>query len=250
MPTLEADCILPWLPTETIKITTAESKVKPTIKSAVSALASLSLPWVLIALTKTEYLLFSSLLFGRGRQALVPVFCLWLLFKFALIRQPIFIFTVTHIGPVCRVLRCGPLVLPIDRVIVAMSIPIILVVEDRQAEQYILQHLLKRFDYDVQVVSSAESALDALKVGDYAAILMDIRLPGMTGIECTRQIRRDELKSGRRIPIIAVTAKADISDRAQCIAGGMDDYLSKPFTPEQLRRILERYVREPSANMS
>jgi CheY-like chemotaxis protein len=125
-----------------------------------------------------------------------------------------------------------------------MSTPIILVVEDRQAEQYVLQHLLKRFDYDVQVVSTAESAIDALKVGTYSAILMDLTLPGMSGLECARQIRRAELQSGKRVPIIAVTAKSDGSVREDCLAAGMDDYLRKPFTPDQLRLVLGRFVRE------
>jgi CheY-like chemotaxis protein len=124
-----------------------------------------------------------------------------------------------------------------------MSTPIILVVEDRQAEQYVLQHLLKKFEYDVQVVSSAETALDALKVGEYSTILMDLTLPGISGIECTRQIRLNESQSGNRVPIIAVTAKSE-SEREDCIAAGMDEYLTKPFTPEQLRQVLARFVRE------
>jgi len=127
-----------------------------------------------------------------------------------------------------------------------MTTPIILVVEDRQAEQYVLQHLLKRFEFDVQVVSSGEMALEALSVMDYAAILMDITLPGMTGIECTRLIRLTEAKTGKRTPIIAITARTDRSDRDDCLACGMDDYLSKPFTPAQLQNVLLRYLCEPS----
>jgi two-component system sensor histidine kinase/response regulator len=130
-----------------------------------------------------------------------------------------------------------------------MSTPIILVVEDRQAEQYVLQHLLKKFNYDVQVMSTGESAVDALKMGSFSAILMDLTLPGISGIECAKQIREIEKESeAAKTPIIAVTAKAEKADKDACMAVGMDDYLVKPFTPEQLRAILNRFVSEPSLN--
>jgi CheY-like chemotaxis protein len=126
----------------------------------------------------------------------------------------------------------------------AMSTPIILVVEDRQAEQYVLQHLLKKFKYDVQVMSSAEPAIDAVRLGSFSAILMDITLPGMNGIECSKQIRAIEEEKGKHTPIIAVTAKSAETDRAACFDAGMDDYLIKPFTPEQLRLVLARFIQE------
>jgi len=127
-----------------------------------------------------------------------------------------------------------------------MSAQIILVVEDNATEQYVLEQLLKKFDYDSQVVSSGEEALVALGVTNYAAILMDVTLPGIDGCECTRRIRRIELESGRRTPIVAITGMVEQKDQDMCFASGMDDYLSKPFDPEQLRKVLLRYVYDES----
>jgi CheY-like chemotaxis protein len=127
-----------------------------------------------------------------------------------------------------------------------MSTPIILVVEDNPTQQYVLQQLLKKFDYDAQVVSSGEEAITAIGVSNYAAILMDVTLPGINGFECTKCIRRLELASGRRIPVIAVTARAERKDQEDCMASGMDAYISKPFDPEQLRKVLLRYVYDPA----
>jgi len=123
-----------------------------------------------------------------------------------------------------------------------MPTPLILVVEDRRTEQYVYLQLLKKFEFDVQVVSSAESALDAVKVADYSAILMDVTLPGMNGIACTRQIREIQMVQGKYTPIIAVTAKIDADTRKECLEAGMDGYLTKPFSPEQLLLILTPFL--------
>jgi len=119
---------------------------------------------------------------------------------------------------------------------------IILVVEDKQADQFVLKALLSRFDYEGLFVSSAEEALQILESTPVAALLLDISLPGMSGYSCAREIRVRELKSNRRLPIIAVTASAEKEDRAACIQAGFDDYLAKPFDPEELRRILLRWT--------
>lgn len=126
-----------------------------------------------------------------------------------------------------------------------MTNPTILVVEDNETEQYVLTQLLQQFDYNAHVVASGEEALTALGVAKYAAVLMDITLPGIDGYECTRRIRRMELESARRTPIIALTARAEKSDHDAALAAGMDDYMSKPFEPEDLRKALLRYVYIP-----
>lgn len=124
---------------------------------------------------------------------------------------------------------------------------IILVVEDNQTEQYVLEQLVRKFDYDVHVVASAEEALTAFSLTKYAAVLMDISLPGMDGYECTRRLRRIELEIGRRTPVIALTARAEQCDRDAAADAGMDDWVSKPFEPDDLRKMLLRYVYD-SAN--
>ncbi|MEW6505713.1 MAG: response regulator [Chloroflexota bacterium] len=123
---------------------------------------------------------------------------------------------------------------------------IILVVEDNETEQYVLKELLRKFDYDAHVVASGEEAITALALAKYSAILMDITLPGIDGYECTRRIRRMELESGRRTPIIALTARAAQSDHDAANEAGMDDWMSKPFEPEDLRKMLLRYAYDPT----
>ena len=126
-----------------------------------------------------------------------------------------------------------------------MPIPIILVVEDSCIEQFAVEQLLKRFDYGVQIASSGEDALIAVALKSYAAILMDCQLPGMSGLDCTKLIRIMEIGSGRRTPVIAVTAREEATFRSECLAAGMDDFLSKIYNPEQLRRVLLRHVYDP-----
>jgi CheY-like chemotaxis protein len=118
----------------------------------------------------------------------------------------------------------------------------ILVVEDKLGDQYVLKQLLARYDYEAMFVSSAEEALDILKSMPAAALLLDISLPGMNGLACAREIRRRELHTNRHLPIIAVTARAAKEDRVAAMHAGFDDYLSKPFEPEELRRILLRWT--------
>jgi CheY-like chemotaxis protein len=123
-----------------------------------------------------------------------------------------------------------------------MANPIVLIVEDDKPTQYVLQQLLQRFDFESQVVGSAEEALKAVSMTQYAAILMDICLPGMDGYDCTRRIRDLDLMNGRHTSIIALTGRVEIADQEQCRRAGMDDYMSKPFEPEDLRRMLLRWV--------
>jgi CheY-like chemotaxis protein len=123
---------------------------------------------------------------------------------------------------------------------------IVLVVEDNPADQLVLRKLLERFDYDVRVVSSGEAALVELDGGDrISAVIMDVTLDGMDGLECARRIRMQEEHNSSRMPIIAVTARAERKDRKACLESGMDDFLTKPFDPEELRRILLRWTYRP-----
>ncbi|MBP2160356.1 MULTISPECIES: ATP-binding protein [Asticcacaulis] len=116
----------------------------------------------------------------------------------------------------------------------------ILLVEDSPANVVVASHLLEDYGYGVDVAEHGAAALSKLQTGTaYFAILMDVQMPVMDGLECTRRIRQDEADHGKRhMPIIGMTAHAQASDREKCFAAGMDAYLPKPFDPRDLRKLL------------
>jgi CheY-like chemotaxis protein len=84
----------------------------------------------------------------------------------------------------------------------------------------------------VDVACDGAEVLSKLADGRYDLILMDVQMPVVDGLEATRQIRAHE--AGRRMPILAITANAFEEDRSQCMAAGMDDFLTKPVDPDLL----------------
>lgn len=122
----------------------------------------------------------------------------------------------------------------------------ILVIEDNQHDQFVLKHLLDKFGFNSHIKSNAEDALSALSQMKYAAVLLDLTLPGMDGFDCIREIRQRELIASSRTPVIALTASVDENVRMRTLKAGVDDFLSKPFDPEELRRLLLRLVYEPA----
>ena len=121
----------------------------------------------------------------------------------------------------------------------------VLVAEDNEVNQLVAQATLEREGAVVTVVPDGAQAVDAALSGDFDAVLMDCQMPVMDGFEATRWIRMVETGTlelvgtaaaalHRRLPIIAMTASATISDRAACLAVGMDGLLPKPWTAQQL----------------
>jgi len=122
----------------------------------------------------------------------------------------------------------------------------ILVAEDNVTNQRVARLSLERLGLRPEVVSNGQEAIDALEEVGYDIVLMDVQMPDVDGLEATRRIRA---QADRRQPYIAaVTANATVQDREICLAAGMNDYLSKPFRPRDLRNLLERYVASRASN--
>jgi len=119
----------------------------------------------------------------------------------------------------------------------------ILLAEDNPTNQQVALGILKKFGLCADAVADGAEAIKALKSIAYDLVLMDVRMPVMDGIEATRQIR-DEHSEVRdhAIPIIAMTANAMECDRDKCLAAGMNDYVSKPVSPEALRKALKQWL--------
>ena len=119
----------------------------------------------------------------------------------------------------------------------------ILIAEDNAINQKVIERMVQKLGYGVQLVSNGRDAIEALAHSSYSLIFMDCQMPEMDGFEACRQIRKlNAATAATRIPIIAITANAMKGDRERCLAAGMDDYVSKPFTQENLRMVIERWL--------
>jgi two-component system sensor histidine kinase/response regulator len=129
-----------------------------------------------------------------------------------------------------------------DTSLVEAAVRTILVVDDNEVNRALLVRKHKRLGHEATAVASGVQALEAVAATPYAAVLMDCRMPEMDGMEATRRIRETEAETGRRVPIVAVTANAMEADREACFEAGMDDFLTKPVMMESLRAVLDRFV--------
>jgi PAS domain S-box-containing protein len=129
----------------------------------------------------------------------------------------------------------------------------ILLVEDNPVNREVACGMLETFHYRIDTAENGREALAAVERAEYSLIFMDCQMPEMDGFTATRLIREREAKSAQEshvnvdrsvshVPIVALTAHAMEGDRELCLAGGMDDYLTKPFTLSQLEEVLARWV--------
>jgi two-component system, sensor histidine kinase and response regulator len=121
----------------------------------------------------------------------------------------------------------------------------LLLTEDNVINQRLALRLLEKRGHTVVVAGNGHEALEALGRERFDAVLMDVEMPEMDGFETTAAIRRLEEGTGARIPIIAMTAHAMKGYREQCLASGMDGYVSKPLQARDLFDAVEGLVSDP-----
>ena len=122
------------------------------------------------------------------------------------------------------------------------QVPTILLVEDNIVNQCVASEILKRIGVDVSVANNGLEAVAALDRNSYDFVFMDCQMPEMDGFEATRQIRARPALAD--LPVVALTANALSGDRQRCIDAGMSDYLTKPFTKQQLESMLAKWLGE------
>jgi CheY-like chemotaxis protein len=124
-----------------------------------------------------------------------------------------------------------------------------LLAEDSVVNQRLAVGLLERHGHRVTIANNGRQALDLAAGDNFDAILMDVQMPEMDGLESTRLIREHERQTGKHVPIVAMTAHALKGDRERCLACGMDEYVSKPVRERQLlmalRAVLGEEVGQP-----
>jgi CheY-like chemotaxis protein/HPt (histidine-containing phosphotransfer) domain-containing protein len=122
----------------------------------------------------------------------------------------------------------------------------VLLAEDNPVNQEVALGLLEVLGVSVDVAENGRCAVERAASAHYDLVLMDCQMPELDGFAATAAIRARERETGGHLPIVALTANALDGDREICLAAGMDDYLSKPFTREQLAAILAPWLRRPA----
>jgi PAS domain S-box-containing protein len=121
----------------------------------------------------------------------------------------------------------------------------VLLAEDNETNQFVALELLGRLGIELEIATNGTEAIEMVRAKPYAAVLMDIQMPEMDGLEATRQIRQDP--AFQHLPIIAMTANAMKADVDRALAAGMNDFLSKPIEQAALVASLRRWL-VPAAN--
>jgi two-component system sensor histidine kinase/response regulator len=117
----------------------------------------------------------------------------------------------------------------------------LLVVDDNSGNCAVAETMLARLGFGCDIAASGREAVEMVQSKNYPLILMDLQMPDMDGLQATAAIRALE-QGVRHTPIIAVTASALVGDRERCLAGDMDDYVSKPFWPKELAAVLHQWI--------
>ncbi|WP_431854834.1 ATP-binding protein [Azospirillum sp.] len=119
----------------------------------------------------------------------------------------------------------------------------ILAAEDNEVNRTLLGHLLRSLGHEADVVNDGRQAVEAFRRARYDLVLMDCHMPVSDGFKATRALRELEREAGgRHVPIVAVTASVMEEDLKRCRAVGMDDWLGKPYSQQQLRAMIDRWT--------
>ena len=127
----------------------------------------------------------------------------------------------------------------------------ILVAEDNPVNQRVAVRMMEKFGCVVETAGNGAEAVDMCARIPFDMVFMDCQMPEMDGYDAAAAIRRSEQGSGRpRLPIVALTAHAAAADRDRCFAAGMDEYLSKPVSQEQVRHVIRRLMSEKKVDQT
>ncbi len=116
----------------------------------------------------------------------------------------------------------------------------ILLVEDNEINQQVALELLRQAHFSVDLAENGALALTQVQQHDYDLVLMDMQMPVMDGLTATRQLR--QMPQGEKLPVLAMTANVLVDDRQRCLEAGMNDFLAKPITPEELWAALLKWI--------
>ena len=143
-----------------------------------------------------------------------------------------------------RVQAPDPPAAPASRGIQAKLSGRVLVVEDNPVNQQVAAAMLESLGVSFRVAANGTQAIERISLEPFDLVLMDCQMPEMDGFEATAEIRNRQRQGSLRrgLPVIALTANAIEGDRERCLAAGMNDYLSKPFTREQLAAVLAQWL--------
>ena len=118
----------------------------------------------------------------------------------------------------------------------------VLVAEDNEVNQIVFRQILQGTGYNFLIANNGKEAVELYEKHNPKIICMDVSMPVMNGHEATMEIRAREKENGRKTPIIGVTAHAIKGDMEKCFDAGMDDYLSKPVSPDKFEKKIKNWI--------